>query len=241
MTKGKAGHYWQRTIPPVPPEFTPYAVVLTGSGSYAMPSGATYVKVWAIGNGNRNGAAGGTAYKTWSSQEGSLSVSYSAASTIGGSSTAMCQDATITGYGPGFDTAGGGYADGDGGANGGRGGYVSLAGATLFQVGGAVGGNGVTSGTPSAAWNSSIYRMPAADVSGLLAAVALAGVKAVEDGNEPAAFGSGCADRWIDGDEANTRIWTPGLGGGGRTISNAAGRGFTFIEPIGGAVVLYFY
>lgn len=234
MTRGKVGHYWGR-ISERP--FVAIAVVITNGTSYAVPLNATSLKAWAVGNGNTQGGGGGTAYKTWAISENDSSVSFSVGSTNGASTSLTFQATTITGNGASGST-GGGHSGGDGGSNGGSGGYHAVSGVTLFQNGGAVGGNGVDPGnsTPSAAWSSTILRMPAADVSGLLSAVALAGAKDVEDGGESPAFGSGCADKWIDGDEANSKTMAAGIGGGGRVTS--AGRGT--IQPGGGAVVLYF-
>jgi len=119
---------------------------------------------------------------------------------------------TITGGG-GRDTGPSGvgtYSGGDGGANGGKG---------WNDCGGAVGGN--FSGSTTVL---SCTRVPAADVSGLLAAVALAGGKSTEDCGTTAAFGSGGGDKY-------NPTKGPGYGGG-------AGRNST--RAVSGAVVLYF-
>jgi hypothetical protein len=196
------------------------------------------MKIWAVGAGGYEtpygSGAGGVAYKTWA---GALSgvVAYQ----IGDSysylpsgvdyfgfrnSFAAYAGTTIVGYGTTSD-AGGSYSGGDGGANGGGAYGVSEGEGNRMAVGGAVGGN---------AGRASCGRETATDVSGLFAAVALAGGTATESCDASAAFGSGAV--WSDSD--SSKRLTGGLGGGG----NAAGptpqgvlRG-----AIGGAVVLYF-
>jgi hypothetical protein len=87
-------------------------------------------------------------------------------------------------------------------------------------MGGAVGGN---SGSVA-----SCNRRVATDVSGLLAAVALAGGKTTEDCGAAAAFGSGAFADKFGGRK------TAGYGGGGGTNGSAQ-------TPSGqGAIVLYF-
>lgn len=238
MTRGKAGHYWRRvsTDP-----FEPVAVVLTSGGTYSVPSGASTLKGWAVGGGGGQQYAGGVAYKTWAIPESPGSVTFSVGgggsngSARGVDTTMTFDGTTITGQG-GTSPAGGtgsGYSGGDGGANGGAGGYVGsgFVGGDLVFVSGGVGGSGVSSGTPSTGWDRSILRMPAVDVSGLIAAVALAGLKTVEDGDASApAFGSGA------GDDLSVTTKSAGIGGGG--VVGNGGRGFF---PGGsGAVVLYF-
>lgn len=189
--------------------FSATAVLLTSGTSYTVPSGAASVKAWAVGAGSSvsQSAAGGCAYKTWTVSGGD-SISYAVgaanAGANGSPSTVTIAGTTITGGG-GTSGAGGTYSGGDGGANGGRGG----------AGGGAVGGNGTV---------TSCTRTPATDVSGLLAAVALAGGKASEDCGASAAFGSGGGDKY-------NSTKGPGYGGG-------CGRNSTL--RIGGAVVLYF-
>jgi len=202
---------------PVASAFTPMAVLLTSGTSYTVPSGATSMKAWAVGSasGGSTGGAGGTAYKTWTVSGGS-SVAYAVgplnSGQAGGNSTVTYGGVTITGRGgtSGGSTGGGTYSGGDGGANGGKG---------WNDCGGAVGGN--YSGSTTVL---SCTRVPAADVSGLLAAVALAGGKRTEDCGSVAAFGSG------GGDKYNLNKG-PGYGGG-------AGHNST--NGVGGAVVLYF-
>lgn len=202
---------------PVASAYTPTAVLLTSGTSYTVPSGATSMKAWAVGAGASlsGGGAGGTAYKTWT-VSGGASVAYVVgarnAGAAGGNSTVTYGGVTITGGGgqssgsSGFGT----YSGGDGGANGGKG---------WNDCGGAVGGN--YSGLTTVL---SCTRVPAADVSGLLAAVALAGGKRTEDCGTTAAFGSGGGDKYNP-----TR--GPGYGGGpGRNSSLG----------VSGAVVLYF-
>ena len=228
VTRGKAGHYWRRksTDP-----FEPMAVVLTSSGTYSIPSGATTLKAWAVGSGGGQSYAGGTAYKTWTSVSNddsaisfTVGVGGQNGSAAGESTTLTFRGTTITGQG-GNSAAGGGpggsYSGGDGGANGGVGGYKDAF--SFVFSSGAVGGNGT--------WDRTILRTPATDVSGLLDAVSLAGLKVTEDGGTDPAFGSGGGD-----DAENGVTKSPGIGGGG--VVGNGGRGF---RPGGsGAVVLYF-
>ena len=201
--------------------YTPTAVLLTSGTSYTVPSGATSMKAWAVGGGGYGygGGAGGTAYKTWAVTGGS-SVTYAVApaGATGGvtrqaSTTVTHNGVTITGL-SGRTTGGGAGilyygtgSGGDGGANGGE--------SPSGERGGAVGGNGTV---------ASCGRVPMTDVSGLKAAVSLAGGKTVEDCGTDAAFGSGASGKF---DSPKTA----GYGGGGGTASKSGGAG---------AVVLYF-
>lgn len=208
--------------------FTPMAVILTSGTSYTVPAGATTMKAWAVGAGGSTsffgaaGGAGGCAFKTWSVSGGNT-VQYAVGAgvggnTIGNNSTVTFNGTTITGNGGfagaggGSSSPGGGFSGGDGGANGGDG-VRDGAG----SAGGAVGGNQSF---------TSCRRMPMTDVSGLKAAVALAGGKTVEDCGASAAFGSGGAS----GKYVATKA--PGYGGG-------INSGYTPISG-SGAVVLYF-
>ena len=131
------------------------------------------------------GNAGAVAYKTWSVSPGD-SVSYS----LGANSTYYSRSNTTLTYngttisaqsGSGSDWNGNEaatYSGGDGGVNGGLHGYPSGSGGS----GGAVGGN---SGPASCG------RYTATDVSGLFAAVVLAGGSVTESCGATAAFGSG--------------------------------------------------
>ena len=200
--------------------YTPTAVLLTSGSSYTVPSGATSVKAWAVGGGGPGGSwsnsaagAGGCAYKTWSVS--GATVAYVVGS-AGGNSTVTYSGTTITGNGcvSGLGLTGGSFSGGDGGAQGGAGESFGEGDAS----GGAVGGNGT---------KQSCGRKVATDVSGLLAAVALAGGKATEDCGSTAAFGSGSATgKYRPGK-------TAGFGGGGANPSYGATAG-------AGAVVLYF-
>jgi formylglycine-generating enzyme required for sulfatase activity len=215
-----------RTPTPTPTpttSFTATAVLLTSGTSYTVPSGATSMKAWAVGSGGFVGGsgAGGTAYKTWSVTGGS-SITYKcgiygdmrpggvgAGYGIADSSTVTYGGVTITGYGADNQT-GGSYAGGDGGANGGS------ATSSYLTGGGAVGGNGST---------ASCGRKVMTDVSGLKAALTLAGAKTTEDCGAVAAFGSGAPDKY------DSRI-PAGYGGG---------QGWWGAQRAGtGAVVLYF-
>jgi hypothetical protein len=208
--------------------FTASAVLLTSGTSYTVPGGATSMKAWAVGQGGSitaaGGGAGGTAYKTWS-VSGGQSVSYSVGAATGSSSgantTVTFGGTTITGNG-GYAGSqnprpGGSFSGGDGGASGGTGYYDGNASWQMF--GGAVGGNSSVSGC---------NRRAATDVSGLLAAVALAGGVTTETCATTPAFGS---SGFTDGDSGEVKA--AGLGGGGGVMSNGAPR------PTG-AVVLYF-
>ena len=124
---------------------------------------------------------------------------------IADSSTVTYGGVTITGNG-GNNQYGGSYTGGDGGANGGS----SLGG------GGAVGGNGAA---------ASCNRRVMTDVSGLKAALTLAGAKTTEDCGAVAAFGSGAGDKY------DARIPAGYGGGAGYWGAQNAGTG---------AVVLYF-
>jgi hypothetical protein len=203
-----------------PNTFTPTAVLLTSGTSYTVPAGATSMKAWAVGGGGPGGAwsnsaagAGGCAFKTWAVS--GATVSY-VAGAAGGNSTVTYSGTTITGNGctSGLGLTGGSFSGGDGGAQGGAGESFGDGDAS----GGAVGGNGT---------KQSCGRKIATDVSGLLAAVALAGGKATEDCGSTAAFGSGSATgKYRPGK-------TAGYGGGGANPSYGATAG-------AGAVVLYF-
>lgn len=228
MTKGKAGHYWQRIA--TSGGFTPMAVILSGveGGTYAIPDGATSMKAWAVGAGSNDGlrgGAGGVAYKSWLNASGLTgSVDYtvgdSNASIYGSlrNSTASYDGSTITGNGA-TSSSGATYSGGDGGANGGDGTFVDEGEGLRMQVGGAVGGNSASL--------VGCGRRPATDVDGLLAAVALAGGIATEACGG-AAFGSGAS--YSESDAAKRK--PGGFGGGGAA-------GVAGYAP-GGAVVLYF-
>jgi hypothetical protein len=160
-----------------------FAVILTGGTSFTVPSGYTSMKAWAIGQGSDYlgypGKAGGVSYKTWSVTGGST-VSYSVGNsfaTAGGNTTVTYSGTTITGNGA-TNSAAGGFSGGDGGATGGN-----EYGSGDNQNGGAIGGTAATSALSGA-------RRPATNVSGLFAAVTLAGGTATEAGGS-AAIGSG--------------------------------------------------
>jgi hypothetical protein len=188
------------------------------------------MKAWSIGGGggtnyyNFGGQAGGCAYKTWS-VSGGATVSYSAGAVPttnrnGSNSTVTFSGTTITGVGGAAGTYPattglGGYGGGDGGATGGQP-VNNLNGSNAR--GGAVGGNAASVATCG--------RQPMSDVSGLIAALNLAGVTTSETCVTNAAFGSG----GLQGKNYNV---TPGLcGGRGGLSTNGVGTG--------GAVVLYF-
>ena len=199
---------------------TPTAVLLTSGTSYTVPTGATSMKAWAVGSGGGktagggNYGAGGVAYKTWA-VSGGQSVAYTVGNYNrsgwnGEASTVTFGGTTVTGNG-GTNNSAGSFSGGDGGAAGGLN-------TDYEDSGGAVGGN--------AAARTGCFRRPATDVSGLLAAVALAGGKKVEDCGSLAAFGSGAVSQ-------KNNMKDAGLGGGGS-------HGYTGQPPGDGAVVLYF-
>jgi len=189
-----------------PSAFSASAVILTSGTSYAVPSGASSMKVWAVGPGGQDGGArghaGAVAHKTWSVSGGqtvSYSIgqrsAYSGSYSRSGSTTVTFSGTTITaegGGGPNGPDAAATYSGGDGGANGGQGAYVNNK-----NAGGAVGGNGTL---------TECGRYPATDVSGLFAAVTMAGGSVVESCGATAAFGSG-------GSEQAQSL--AGIGGGG--------------------------
>ena len=199
--------------------FTPQAVLLTSGTSYSIPAGATTMKAWIVGGGGcsagNSSYGGGCAYKTWSVSGASISyvlgvgsATYNTAST---SSTATYSSITITGENGSSGL--GSYSGGDGGANGGSSAYGG--------PGGAVGGNSAT--------NAACGRKPATDISGLFAALTLAGVSTTETCGATAAFGSAGYVNKYD----NTLTKTAGYGGRGAYDS--------FTTPGGnGALVLYF-
>lgn len=205
--------------------FTPMAVLLTSGTSYTVPANASTMKAWVVGAGGSQGSAlgnaGAVAYKTWSVTPGS-SVAYSlgANSTYGSrTNTTLTYDGTTISAqsGSGTDwspTQAATYSGGDGGADGGLHGYPTGSGGS----GGAVGGN---SGPASCG------RYTATDVSGLFAAVVLAGGSVTETCGATAAFGSGGT--------VNAAL-NAGIGGGGAFYY--AGQESTAGGP--SAVVLYF-
>jgi hypothetical protein len=215
------------------------------------------MKAWAVGGGGGGGAnfangggwewsggAGGTAYKTWSVSGGN-SVSFSigagadayGATSVryyGNDTTVTFSGVTITGGGGSKTTSsftkydkGGVFSGGDGGANGGDGGgYWDT---QYWGSGGAVGGN---AGSEGFFGGGTCHRFIMTDVSGLKAALALAGVNTTESCQTQAAFGSGSAGNKYG------LIATPGLGGGGHSMTG--GQGLPNVAGGNGAVILYF-
>jgi len=190
--------------------------ILSNFQQYTVPSGATSVKAWAVGGGGYPNA-GGVAYAEWMVYSGQIIYyrigSYGQPSyVIGGHRELPTNEAAnakklLIGNGgriiQGVSGAGsrGGYSGGDGGANGSE--------TTNYgenDWGGAIGG------TVSHVVNQ---RNPPTDVSGLLAAVALAGGSAN--------FGAGGFNYKYSLDLA------PGIGGGSRNSNGSQG-----------CVVLYF-
>ena len=219
---------------PVANTITGVAVLLTAGTTYTVPTGAVLMKAWAVGGGggstlswawNNASQGGGVAYKTWQVSAGQT-VTYSAgaagAAGNGNNSTVTFGGVTITGYG-GVSSYyfsrgcyGGFFTGGDGGA---MGGYPDNSlGSSNAARGGAVGGNAASVATCG--------RRPMSDVSGLKAALTLAGATVNETCATTAAFGSGgYAGKFIS-------AVSPGIGGG-------HGGGGTWTST-GGAVLLYF-
>lgn len=211
-----------------PTAFAPSALILTTGTSYTVPSGATTMKAWAIGPGGLEGGnfghAGAVAYKTWS-VSGGQTISYALGANGTPGSGVRSGSTTVTFNGTTIVAQGGGggngtsdpatYSGGDGGADGGLGG-----GSYANWNGGAVGGNGTL---------TACGRYQATDVSGLFAAVTLAGGNVSETCGTEAAFGSG-------GYGAQTSGLLYGIGGGGAWNQNVPS------SASGGqaAVVLYF-
>jgi hypothetical protein len=138
------------------------------------------MKAWVVGAGT-DYRAGGVAYRSWSAS-GGTTVSYTLGSwdsqNMQVDRSTLTYDGTEISAGNGNDNVP--FSGGDGGAEGGF--WASAAGSGDYY-GGAIGGN--------AAGQAACGRTIATDVSGLLAAVALAGGKVTEDCGEAAAFGSG--------------------------------------------------
>lgn len=176
------------------------------------------MKAWAVGPGGayRWAPAGGCAYKTWSVTGGST-VTYAcgAASYPSVNNTSVTYGGvTIYGNAPvGGSNTPGTYSGGDGGASGGK---------SDGDAGGNVGGNGTT---VTNSIKASCGRTKLADVSGLKAALTLAGAKVTEDCGATAAFGSGAGGKY------DPQIPAGYGGGNGQWGAQIAGKG---------AVVLYF-
>lgn len=210
----------------LPPSYSPTAVLLTSGTSYTVPAGAASMKAWAIGSGGTGdgwfslaGNAGGCAFRTWSVTGGST-VSYTRSDN--GNSTVTYGGVTITGNSAprnSRSTTPASFSGGDGGAGGG---VFVQSGAS--GRGGAVGGNGTV---------AACGRLPATDVSGLFAALALAGVSTTESCAASAAFGSGGVST-LDG-----ASFSAGIGGGGVTFNDYDGV-VAAVTPGVGAVVLMF-
>jgi hypothetical protein len=222
------GAYSTASSSVTPLSFNPMAVILTSGTSYTVPSGASTMKAWAVGQGSiaydrNNTGAGGCSYKTWSVTGGS-SVAYSVGNytgvisagvgRVGNNTTITYGGVTITGSGGGLP-AGGSYSGGDGGMTGGGGSSGSPG---YLHYTGAVGGNGT---------RAACGRTRMTDVSGLISAVSLAGGKTTEDCGASAAFGSG---GYYDSKYGTTVAG--GLGCGNGDGSN--------VFRTSGAVVLYF-
>lgn len=213
------------SVTPAAP-FSGSAVILTSGTSYTVPAGATLMKAWAVGSGGTgdgwysfSGNAGGTAYKTWS-VSGGQSVAYTRSDN--GNSTVTFGGVTITGNAAprnSRSTTASGFSGGDGGAAGGV-----FTNNDPVMRGGAVGGNGSVA--------SACNRWRATDVSGLFAAVALAGGTTTESCNATAAFGSG----GVSGKYVSS--YAAGIGGGGVTANDYTRTAAA--APGVGAVVLKF-
>ena len=207
--------------------YTPTAVLLTSGTSYTVPTGATTMKAWAVGAGSNRAQAGAVAYKTYT-VSGGASVTYVVGPAPGssqsdwylsGKSSVTYGGSTVYAEGGRVGTTGSavpGYGGGDGGVTSAT---LSSLGQTRILPG--IGGTLASSTSPC-------KRRPATDVSGLLAAVSLAGGKTTEDCNlSLPAFGSGGVD-----DKFATCYPSGYGGGGGTTYGNGT--------AASGAVVLYF-
>jgi hypothetical protein len=237
----------------------PFAILLSpGITSFTVPSGYTSMKAWAVGGGGSNGStnyggAGGCAYKTWSVTGGStvtMSVgaggpkwgANTSVSGAGGNTTVTYGGVTITGQGgtqggggaSGNNYAGGSFSGGDGGAAGGSGSGSIYTGNGDYY-GGAVGGNASAiagTGVDNSSSVGNCRRRVMTDISGLKAAVALAGFSTTETCNALGAFGSG---------SAGNKYGSVGAGyGGGGALDNTIGNWSTAQAGGAGAVVLYF-
>jgi hypothetical protein len=233
-----------------------FAVLLTpGITSFTVPAGYSSMKAWAVGGGGSNGninpgGAGGCAYKTWSVTGGSsvaMSIGAggpasggSSTSGQGGNTTVTYGGVTITGQGgsqgstgaAGAVRTGGSFSGGDGGATGGSGAGSFYQSGDAY--GGAVGGNGAVAGAGDGQGASVVgncRRRVMTDISGLKAAVTLAGFPTTESCTTFGAFGSGSAGNKYGHVRA-------GYGGGGCMDTIGAGAW----GELGGAgvVVLYF-
>jgi hypothetical protein len=218
------------------PPFEPVAVMLTSGTSYSIPTGATSMKSWVIGGGggsiDYSGGGGGCAFKTWT--VGAKTVALSIATglgqyqnTNGGDTTCTYGGVTITGGGgksQGNGRGGGTFSGGDGGANGNPG--IGTQGSVT--QGGSVGGTGGIL--------ASCGRYTSGDISGLKAALTLAGISTTEGCACAAVFGSGAyASKYGTSPNCNGQGWlAPGIGGG------SASYGSYGSTAGGGAVVLYF-
>lgn len=222
------------------------AVMLTSGTSYTIPTGATTMKAWVVGSGGSGytwASAGHTAYKTWS-VSGGQTVAYSIPASpptsfggyLAGHTTLTFGGTTVRGL-PGGDGVprylaaitdinDGGYSGdvtwlqfsgGDGlvwgGANKSS---TGDCGSGYASNGGAVGGNSL-----SPAGNR---RYVMTDISGLKAALTLAGQKVTDNGVSPAPFGAGDRDTKFCGTYS-------GNGFGNGVTGGVAGKG---------AIILYF-
>ena len=212
------------SITPVAASFTPVSYILTSGTSYTVPSGATNVKVWAVGPGGKDTSsvgsygnicgAGGVSYKSWSVSGGNsitynigvASNSYVTVAPTGSTTTTSVTfgGVTINGF-AGFNANtnnGGGYSGGDGGATGGSGTD-------------ATGYSGIAYGALNANATTSTYqRTPMTDIVvstvSFKTAIAAAGGIVTETQGATAAFGSGGASQ----KQTSPRL-TAGYGGGG--------------------------
>lgn len=240
------------TTTTAPASFTATAVLLTSGTSYTVPAGATSMKAWAVGAGHGSdynglfGSAsrgGSIAYKTWS-VSGGQSVAYIINTNPqyqngppSYSSTGSSADTTVTfngqtirgffgftGGNPNDETAEDSgitwlqFSGGDGFALGG-GHQTNGPDSGYYYRGGAAGGNSASPSCGAGGYRRNVLT----DVSGLKAALTLAGAKVTDDCNNPQAFGNGGLDSKFNG------VLSTGLGGG--AINMQAGNG---------AVILYF-
>lgn len=218
-------------------------VLLTSSSTFAPPCWASSVTAWTIGRGGTfsdGGGGGGMAWKTWSISDGdgNMECVIRNASDSNGPAVASVTFKGATIYGDaGYPTGMGAGVGGDGNAsgNGGGNGFAAYSGQSYasitypftgtvqysgnYKFGGGIGGS-----TPLPV--SPCRRHPATDRNGLLAAVALLGMRVTEECVTEPAFGSGAVTFTMSTYGGSQRVdFTAGYGGGGFDSTNPGGPG----------------
>jgi hypothetical protein len=228
--------------PPPLGQSLPFSVVLASGTSYSIPAGCSSMKIWAIGGGGNGGnagegcsagggGAGGCSYKTWTTPNGTISmsiggpgqvttVSYSAqtiTANAGSNGQDGIYDLYIESSYSGQGGNGGTHSGGDGGANGSRGYGRSLWNCESNGRGGGGIGGAYTGNT-----TLSLTGQSAADISGLLAALTQANNTSipfnttVSAGTSASTFGGGGAG----GSTSSGGNGYFGGGGGGASSTN---------------------